>query len=192
MISGFNPLTAGKDKTEARRLLGAKTTQQPTAPISLLQRTPVQIGLLCLIAGLIFFMLQPKSDSRIIAQAQQMIASDQMAKWADARVLLDPIMTADRPRSAEATELYYASKQKTLLARAESGKSSSTDSDSEKLFVEAVGLQKLGQYQKTSELLLELANAPDSAGENRHVKHCLLYTSPSPRDGLLSRMPSSA
>ena len=25
-----------------------------------------------------------------------------------------------------------------------------------------------------------------------HVKDCLLYTSPSPRDGLLSRMPSSA
>ena len=24
------------------------------------------------------------------------------------------------------------------------------------------------------------------------AKHCLLYTSPSPRDGLLSRMPSSA
>ncbi len=24
------------------------------------------------------------------------------------------------------------------------------------------------------------------------VEHCLLYTSPSPRDGLLSRMPSSA
>ena len=27
---------------------------------------------------------------------------------------------------------------------------------------------------------------------NRWGKHCLLYTSPSPRDGLLSRMPSSA
>ena len=26
----------------------------------------------------------------------------------------------------------------------------------------------------------------------RNVKDCLLYTSPSPRDGLLSRMPSSA
>ena len=25
-----------------------------------------------------------------------------------------------------------------------------------------------------------------------HLKVCLLYTSPSPRDGLLSRMPSSA
>ena len=26
----------------------------------------------------------------------------------------------------------------------------------------------------------------------KHISHCLLYTSPSPRDGLLSRMPSSA
>ena len=29
-------------------------------------------------------------------------------------------------------------------------------------------------------------------GEVNLPKHCLLYTSPSPRDGLLSRMPSSA
>ena len=27
---------------------------------------------------------------------------------------------------------------------------------------------------------------------SKQAKHCLLYTSPSPRDGLLSRMPSSA
>ena len=31
-----------------------------------------------------------------------------------------------------------------------------------------------------------------STGEASHLKACLLYTSPSPRDGLLSRMPSSA
>ena len=30
------------------------------------------------------------------------------------------------------------------------------------------------------------------AGIETHVINCLLYTSPSPRDGLLSRMPSSA
>ena len=36
-------------------------------------------------------------------------------------------------------------------------------------------------FQKTAE---QFANAP--------VNICLLYTSPSPRDGLLSRMPSSA
>ena len=33
-------------------------------------------------------------------------------------------------------------------------------------------------------------NSQDSHA--KHTQHCLLYTSPSPRDGLLSRMPSSA
>ena len=48
-----------------------------------------------------------------------------------------------------------------------------------------------------------LRKKKQSAGRNHHGKitvrhiggghkHCLLYTSPSPRDGLLSRMPSSA
>ena len=32
----------------------------------------------------------------------------------------------------------------------------------------------------------------DVASSGRRVEDCLLYTSPSPRDGLLSRMPSSA
>ena len=31
-----------------------------------------------------------------------------------------------------------------------------------------------------------------STPPSKHTQHCLLYTSPSPRDGLLSRMPSSA
>ena len=36
-----------------------------------------------------------------------------------------------------------------------------------------------------------LPSQPDLKG-NEQCKACLLYTSPSPRDGLLSRMPSSA
>ena len=33
---------------------------------------------------------------------------------------------------------------------------------------------------------------PAGGTSSGNPKHCLLYTSPSPRDGLLSRMPSSA
>ena len=32
----------------------------------------------------------------------------------------------------------------------------------------------------------------EKLNEDLNIKGCLLYTSPSPRDGLLSRMPSSA
>ena len=38
--------------------------------------------------------------------------------------------------------------------------------------------------------LREISNRYDFKG--LHITICLLYTSPSPRDGLLSRMPSSA
>ena len=40
-----------------------------------------------------------------------------------------------------------------------------------------------------SNLIKNLAFCPDAETDNNI---CLLYTSPSPRDGLLSRMPSSA
>ena len=35
-------------------------------------------------------------------------------------------------------------------------------------------------------------DAADDVFQDTFIKVCLLYTSPSPRDGLLSRMPSSA
>ena len=37
-----------------------------------------------------------------------------------------------------------------------------------------------------------VAEVVDCDASSASVKYCLLYTSPSPRDGLLSRMPSSA
>ena len=170
MAAGFNPLTAGKDKSEARRLLGKKTPKKSANAVPLLQRTAVQIGLLCSIAALIFYLVQPQSDDKIIAQAQQMIASEQMVQWSDARILIEPIMNSDRSLADEATQLYYDSKLKTLLARSESGKSSGTDSESEKSFVAAVDFVKLGRNSEAAKLLMQLIDNTDPAGSDRHVK----------------------
>ena len=58
-----------------------------------------------------------------------------------------------------------------------------------------------GSTDNTPKILLEYrskiqiisqSNQGSAAACNTGVKACLLYTSPSPRDGLLSRMPSSA
>ena len=157
MTSGFNPLTVGKDKSEAHRLLGKKTVRKKTAASTpFVQRTTVQVGSLCLCGALIFFMLQPKSDHKIIAQARQMVDSEQMAQWTEARVLLEPIMSSDRFTAKEAKRLYFDSKHKTLMVRAETGKNSPTDSEAEKMFVKAVGLKKLGQIKEAESLLQSL------------------------------------
>ena len=40
--------------------------------------------------------------------------------------------------------------------------------------------------------LVEASHNHHKSGKHDHVEACLLYTSPSPRDATLSRMPSSA
>ena len=62
-------------------------------------------------------------------------------------------------------------------------------------FVERLGIKRVVIARETS--LRELAKFGESPVELETFVHgalcvCLLYTSPSPRDGLLSRMPSSA
>ena len=77
--------------------------------------------------------------------------------------------------------------------------------------VEMMGLQeKFGEILVPTEEVVEMKEGTKRSTERKFfpgyvlvqmemddetwhlVKHCLLYTSPSPRDGLLSRMPSSA
>ena len=48
-----------------------------------------------------------------------------------------------------------------------------------------------GNWTFNNGMFLDLGGTPE-AGLGARLKACLLYTSPSPRDGLLSRMPSSA
>ena len=48
-------------------------------------------------------------------------------------------------------------------------------------------------YTDAVEKVLDLGKPEvEEESEEEEEKNCLLYTSPSPRDGLLSRMPSSA
>ena len=48
------------------------------------------------------------------------------------------------------------------------------------------------EFLSVRALLAELIGKEAGIVYNKNNKPCLLYTSPSPRDGLLSRMPSSA
>ena len=48
-----------------------------------------------------------------------------------------------------------------------------------------------GRWQSGHQVTITVSH-PDYVNLSRLYRGCLLYTSPSPRDGLLSRMPSSA
>ena len=52
-------------------------------------------------------------------------------------------------------------------------------------------LMEANQFEQAMEELIPAARSGNAEAEEL-IGVCLLYTSPSPRDGLLSRMPSSA
>ena len=64
-------------------------------------------------------------------------------------------------------------------------------SDVQGLYLDTDSMGRLEQYFASGELRVRAA-ATISANASNIIRDCLLYTSPSPRDGLLSRMPSSA
>ena len=68
--------------------------------------------------------------------------------------------------------------------------------ESGELKVVGMGMNKAeldaNKVLNSGRLLVDLNENADIAGALTEAKICLLYTSPSPRDGLLSRMPSSA
>ena len=52
--------------------------------------------------------------------------------------------------------------------------------------------RKLAQELKNGIIIKVIATDPLATADFEHYCNCLLYTSPSPRDATLSRMPSSA
>ena len=68
MVSGFSPLTAGKDKTEAKKALGLKSKKRPEDDVPIFQSTTFLVSSLAIIvvimASLIFF-LRPESPEQL-------------------------------------------------------------------------------------------------------------------------------
>ena len=58
-------------------------------------------------------------------------------------------------------------------------------------FKQANKLAGVNESKNLDDVVEDLTTFEEEA-KTQYIKTCLLYTSPSPRDGLLSRMPSSA
>ena len=108
----------------------------------------------------------------MVQHAQQEKRRDVLQRKADLEVKLEAVRQRERKvRERQDTRQPFSKKRKT---------ESEPQEDEESQFV-------LDDYQSDEE------NATNTGKEELGLsKDCLLYTSPSPRDGLLSRMPSSA
>lgn len=168
MASGFNALTAGEDKSEAQRLLGQETKPKKTGP-PFYQSVWFQTVALVLVALGIVYLVQFTTQQSKLEQARQLVESKNEEDWSEARNLLGPIMWGDGELAKEATEVYYLSRQKSLVARAEAGEVSRLDNEDFQQFIKAYRLQSLGQDEEAAKIYSRLVVQIPFDSDQRHI-----------------------
>ena len=189
MSGGFNPLTAGKDKTEARRLLGQKKKKRKkNADVPFWQRIPFQVGALLGILGLTAFMMYQliPNHQAMLEKAEAMVSSDDPDQWSDARIELKKVMDANESVAdaaeqngddqnasfhayKKAEEMFYQSKRKTLVFDAERGKVHRLQSENVQMFGKAFRMQEDGKDDDACDIYSELVASIDPEGSERHI-----------------------
>lgn len=172
MTSGFNPLTAGQDKTEARRLLGMKKKKKgKNSDVPFFKRIPFQIAALVSIIGLTMFLVIQSwtPHQQLIDDAKVMIASDDSSLWTKARIKLDRVMETEGELADEAEELYYQSCRKSLVYHAENGKNNRLQNENVQSFGKAVRHQQDGELDEAIEIFAELMATISPEGNERHI-----------------------
>ncbi len=173
VAGNFNPLTVGTDKTEARRVLGKKTTREKVDDTPFYQKAPFMVvSLIGMLALMIYFAI-PKSHAAILHDAKIKLESLDPGGWRDAAVDLKGLMdSSDETIAEKATGLYFESKGKILEMNAKSGIAPGARSfytGNIKSYIDAVQKFLAGEHSAAKSEFERLVLAVDPEGDERHV-----------------------
>ncbi len=168
---GFNPLTAGQDKTEAQRLLGMeKKKKRKVSDLPFYKRMTFQIvALLSIFAFAGFMLFFPKSQQKIVDEVKTLVASDSSAKWNEARIKIAPVMNSGGELAEQAEDLYYQSFRKSLVYHTERNRSTRVDSENWQLFSKAVRCEQDDKAVEAIQIYSKLVDQVDPDGKERHI-----------------------
>ncbi len=175
VAGNFNPLTAGVDKTEARRVLGKKTFREKVDETPFYQKTPFMIASLVGMLALMIYFAIPKSHAAIFAEAKEKLASLDPGDWRDAAVDFKTLRESSVKEIADdSVELYFQSKEKILEVNAKSGVSPGARNfytGNIKSYIDAVQKFLAGEHVAAKSEFERLVLEVDPEGDERHVYH---------------------
>ncbi len=169
---GFNPLTIGTDRSEARRLLGVKKKKEKRAlgnQTPLIQTVGFQVVALLAVTCFIVYCLIPESSSEIIARAAIMVESEDPVQWAEAEILLKPLMDGDSDVRQISERLFFEARRRSLVRNAERGLATRLQTENVLDFGRAVQLQLDESDESAKRIFTKLVASIDPDGRERHV-----------------------
>lgn len=167
MTRGFNPLTIGVDKTEAKRLLGQLEVVDNRPP--LLQRTWVQVvGLVCVVVA-ITYLAWPPSNATLFERGSQLLQSNDVADVTRAREYFDRIISRrwNDQWTRDAADMADAAKGKILVLNAEAGRQMLEPNANQ--FAEAYREEKVGNTADAIRLYNRLLRNIEGNPSFRHI-----------------------
>lgn len=170
VTGSFNPLNAGTDKTEARKLLGQKPKRNSESASDFFQSVPFMVGSLILILGLVVFLALPPSTSDRMHEARELLKSENASHWNEARLILRPIMEGNSNFAAQAEQMYVESRRKSLVRQAERGVNHRLQSENVRRFGKAVRLQQDGRVEESNLIFRELVASIDPDGDEAYIR----------------------
>ena len=170
IAGSFNPLNAGRDKSEAKRVLGKKVSsrQEPSEPFY--QTIPFLVGALMLIAAVAIWFALPPSAGDLVARSRTLVESSNAADWKTATESMKRVMESKSKFAPQAEEIYLQAQRKTLLDLAQRGmKNRNFHSPETRTFVDAYALEQDEETEQAKSLYVELVRTVDPVGAKAHI-----------------------
>ena len=164
MTSGFNPLTAGADKSEARRLLGQET--KPVDETPLVQRTWFQVAVLVAIVTVIVWGAWPPSNQALWQRASRLATSNEIGDLHRAAEHFGRIVErgGDDPLTEQARQQLLETRGRILMTRIQSGYVGLEPKT--RMFADAFDAERGGAFDaaelKYRQLIAQVGDDPDA------------------------------
>jgi len=170
IAGNFNPLNAGRDKTEAKRVLGKKSSarQEPKEPFY--QTIPFLAGALLLTASIAVWFALPPNAGDLVVRSRSLVESPNAADWETAAESMKRVMESKSKFASQAEEIYLQAQRKTLLDLAQRGmKSRNFHSPETRTFVDACALELDEKTEQAKSLYVELVRTVEPEGDKAHI-----------------------
>jgi len=170
IAGSFNPLNAGRDKSEAKRVLGKKVSsrQEPREPFY--QTIPFLVGALMLIAAVAIWFALPPNAGDLVARSRTLVESSNAADWKTATESMKRVMESKSKFAPQAQEIYLQAQRKTLLDLAQRGmKNRNFHAPETRTFVDAYALEQDEKNEQAKSLYVDLVRTVDPAGAKAHI-----------------------
>lgn len=152
-VSGnFNPLTAGSDKSEARRLLGKKKKKKRQEFVPFYERIWFLVVCLVLIVSIVTYAVWPISTQKLFDRGVALIDSEDSRDWSRGITSLRKVVDRNNEEFTNLAELKILSaRRKLLINRAISGKKTGIQTKFELEFIDAFQLEEEGRAEEALE-----------------------------------------